>query len=226
MKVTINLKYAGDGSVNYLKDVPSDCTILQLKAIVAKMNKMETTDSIRLVQRGKILENDQQIGSLYLKNNNEMTIYAAGIPGKVHKKAEPIETRQGVRPTTPIPNNTRLFIRKANEFLEEHKKGILMIIIIMSLTLLLAIFSVSTISADMPKRQVPGFFNDIKALFHGEFRFRAILKLLLLIMPIILMHRIVKKAGAQVVINCTLLFFKSLMPTFDVNDFRASHNVL
>lgn len=226
MNLNITIKYGGDGTTSQINDVPSSCTISKLKKIVAQINKMENSTSIRLVQRGKILQDTQKIENLYLNNQNSLTIYATGIPGKVHKTETPqINLRSPGQLNTPlnIQNPKVSFVEKIKNFANENKKGLIMLGVILVLTIALALAGLNSDATRIPrpKTRLPNI-----SLTKGEIDKGGMFLLTIILLFIVWLAYTIKRVGVQTVLNCILLFFKSLLPTFDVASFRREHDLL
>lgn len=84
MNTTLRIIYAGDHSSSTIEQVETTCTIQQVKRMVAKMNRMQSSTTIRVVQKGRILANETTIGELLLDTDNQVTLYVTGIPTKTH----------------------------------------------------------------------------------------------------------------------------------------------
>lgn len=90
----VRIIYANDRTVSKLNHVPGSCKIKQLKYIVAKINKMISADPIRLIYKGRILQNEDTLHKIVgeLPVPQSVSIHAACV------------TRPEQRPVTQIPN--------------------------------------------------------------------------------------------------------------------------
>lgn len=228
MNLNITIKYGGDGTTSQVNDVPSSCTIGKLKKIVAQINKMENTTPIRLVQRGKILQDAQKIENLYLNNQNSLTIYATGIPGKVHKTESPeIQLRSPGQLNTPFNPQAQkeTIFNKLKNFANENQRGLIMALSLIVLTFALAFAGIDRDSKKMP-RPTTYFPNVIQSLAKGQISKGGAILLGIAALIIFWILHIIKRVGISVFMNCVILFFKSILPTFDVESFRNNNNLL
>lgn len=88
MSVTVKVIYAADRSTSKIMDVPNSCTIETLRKRVGKINGQDNMDPIRLVQRGRVLQNSDTVGSLLVSEDATVVIYATGITKKVRKEKQ------------------------------------------------------------------------------------------------------------------------------------------
>lgn len=227
MSINITIKYGGDGTTSQVNDVPSSCTIGKLKKIVAQINKMENSTSIRLVQRGKILQDTQKIESLYLNNQNSLTIYATGIPGKVHKVKSPeIQLRSPGQLNTPLnlQNQKEPFIDRIKNFANQNRRGLIMALSLVVLTFALAFAGIDREATKIPRPKTY-LSNGIQSLIKGQISLGGALLLIMIALFFIWILYIIKRVGINVFLKCIILFFKSLLPTFDVESFRNENNL-
>lgn len=82
IKYTVNVIYAGDRSSSLISDVPTTATVGRIKKMIQKINQMTNPDSIKIVQVGKILDDDVTIGSLQVSENQQIKLFVSGVPGK------------------------------------------------------------------------------------------------------------------------------------------------
>ncbi|KAK8886709.1 hypothetical protein M9Y10_042176 [Tritrichomonas musculus] len=233
MNLNITIKYGGDGSTSQINDVPSACTISKLKKIVAQINKMENTVPIRLVQRGMILLDNQKIGDLYLNNEKSLTIYATGIPGKIHKSTSSnVNLRTPGQLNTPIVNNNANdlqnqkppIVDRVKDFINQNKKGLIMSISIIILTFSLAYAGIERNGTKIPRPKTY-FSSGIHSLMNGQISKEGSLLIFGAVLFLVWIAYIIKKIGFDSFKKCTILFFLSLLPNFDVESFRNEHNL-
>lgn len=88
MSVSLKVVYAADKSTSQITEVPNSCTIGILKKRIGKINGQENTDPIRLVQRGRVLQDYETVGSLLVSENTTVVIFATGITKKIRKQRQ------------------------------------------------------------------------------------------------------------------------------------------
>jgi hypothetical protein len=76
--------YGGDHTTQTIENVPSTCTIADLRSAIAKMNHLDRSDSIRIVFDGRVLFDIQQLQDL--APADEITLYVTGVPSHVHPR--------------------------------------------------------------------------------------------------------------------------------------------
>lgn len=87
----VNIIYHNDKTGSKLNHVPGSCTIKTLKAVIAKINKMDSPDPIKLIYQGRILQNEDTFHKILGELPPSISIHAVGV------------TRPERRPVPEIP---------------------------------------------------------------------------------------------------------------------------
>ncbi|EAY14698.1 hypothetical protein TVAG_038040 [Trichomonas vaginalis G3] len=107
MSVTLTIKYPGVATPQNLKNVDYSTTIEKLKKVLIKINKSDVPlDAIKVVHKGRILQNDNTVGDLTVDEGQTSTIFVTGIkpPVAQPKPAAPQEPQaKPVLPEVPPP---------------------------------------------------------------------------------------------------------------------------
>ncbi|OHT16520.1 hypothetical protein TRFO_13097 [Tritrichomonas foetus] len=213
MTVTLNIKYAGDGSSALINAVPSDSTIEKTKKLIAKANKMTSVESIRIIQRGKILYDDQKLENLIPGPNNTIVLYVTGIPGKVHKPITNNNNQQNIQFRAGNifnPIKRRSLVNELKNKIIENQKGLLMLGALVIGTLAFAFMSLERSSTRFPNSSnKPESMSRLTKLLISVVVFGGVAFGLALI----------NRVEISVIKKCAVLFFMSILPTFDVEAF-------
>ena len=208
MNFTLYLKYAGDGSTSQVKSISVETTILSLKQVIAQQNKMNDISTIKVVQRGEILRDTQVLKDLFLNSDGSMTLYVAGIPSKIKKDDQTVEMkfRQGGMFSKYTRKNLIYYIKK-------HKNGIFGLLILIGLAVGIGIATAnSSTQMEMLGMSLEGKSYGFCYLFIS-------------VLVVLLISKICYKASARAILDGTILFIKSSLPTFDTKAFLASNGV-
>jgi hypothetical protein len=197
MTLTVQVIYGADRSTSRIDSVPPTTPLLILKQMLAKINQMATPDSIRLVQRGVILDDDQLLSSLSLSGNSLVTIYATGIPTKV----QPGRAAHGTVTGRP----------SAKTFVKRHKVliGVAGLIAIFGAVVLLALADV----LPMPAVRLSESSSSRWPLSIALASVGGLIALCLW------------KLGPNQCLDIVKLYATTALPMFDVEAFKREHNI-
>jgi hypothetical protein len=82
MTVNVKVIYAADRSSSQFFGLSTATQISYIKELIAYENSLDSTDSIRVVQRGRILSNSASLSSLFISAQLIIVVFATGIPSK------------------------------------------------------------------------------------------------------------------------------------------------
>ena len=108
MSVNVLVKFPGVEETILMKNVPYNTTISTLKKKICKATKFEgDEEKVRLIQIGKILDLNSQVGSLSLDSEQQVQIFVTGIKSRQKQQQAP-EPQPNPRPqhpnNEPLPN--------------------------------------------------------------------------------------------------------------------------
>jgi hypothetical protein len=199
MSVTVQVIYAADRTTSRIENVPISSPISTVKNLIAKINRLGSSDSIRLVQRGQVLDDSQILSGLSISDGSSVIVYATGIPTKV----------QARRPVArAVPER-----RSAKTFVKNHKVlvGICGLILILGSGILLALAEVVKIPAILT--------SDSDSLMGGYG----------LLVAVLVIAAIAGygwwKAGTEKCLALVKLYAVTALPNFDVDQFKRDHHI-
>lgn len=196
MEYTVEIVYAGDRSSSIIEKAPTTTTIGRLKKMIQKLNSMNNASSIRVVQCGRILEDEVALGSLQLSEDGKIRVYVTGIPTKVAR----FRGHRPIQLTNPVQRRLR----------DSPLVGVGMLVCAVAVVVAFAYFSVKSQTGPnmFPERSSPK--RTRRMIFVG-------MTLMLLGLVLAFAQKSAKVREA------TVVFFESALPTFDLQEFRARH---
>lgn len=203
MQVCLNVIYGSDRSQSKIENVPTTCDIKGIKEIIQKINKMSGIETIKIVQRGEILDNNRTLNTLVSDGNNQITVYATGIPNKTRKRTS---------------SNNEQNLRKENIYekikgkikTKQTLKVLGMCLGIIGITVYFAVMSTKSDNV-IPIAKIPvrSFLMFLASLF---------------IIGIFIAYQALKKGDLSLLKKCAINFVKVLLPNFNMNNFKEENN--
>lgn len=200
MQVSLNVIYGGDRSQSKIENVPSTCDIQSVKEMIKKINQMSSIETIKIIQNGKILNNAQTLNGLVSDGNNQITIYATGIPNKIRKG---INKSQNLR-------KENLYGQIKDRFnAKDTLKVVGMCVGIICLTIYFAVMSTKPDNV-IPFAKIPvrSFLMFLGSLF---------------IIGAFISYKALKNGNLSLLKKCAIQFFKVLLPNFNMNEFKEEN---
>jgi hypothetical protein len=199
MTVTVKVIYAADRSFSEVEGIPTTSTVGKLKELIARINKMSSTDPIRLVQGGIVLDNATRIGALTQSGNaRPVVVYATGVANKARPAAGP--------PGAARQMNLRGFYATHKTLVQ----GLVGLVLLLGGVCLLALWSLK------PAVHVRSASHGVLKLFIGV--------AVALVIGVIGIGRLCKW-NPPLILECAKMYGLSLIPTFDVAKFKADHQI-
>jgi hypothetical protein len=212
----VTIVYAADRSTSTINRVPASCSIAKLKTLVARMNSMDSELSIRVVLRGSILRDSDLLRDFIEASDTELTLYLTGItrpptaPPMVPIAPIATETTPVVAPT--LLNNTAFWI------------SILVIFLSLAEFLLAACAFLLVIPPQglgMPDDDGDWRVSE-RAIFHVALVGLIPLELLVIFLPQVMKTN---RPGLRRLGRCIKLFFVTLRPRWNVDEYKREHNI-
>lgn len=255
MSVSVIVKYPGIEETSRLDNVPYTCTLQKLKKIIIKLNKFEGDPSkVLLVRNGSVLKNDEQtVGDLPLDDENSTSIFVTGIKSRIKQQPIPEEPpveetnevqQEAPRPQIPIQpqwNN----LNNVNQGPRRGRNGISGLVSTRNFIIAcICLFAFSgLLIAFIYRKKVIGKTPEQKKAEHAEKIAREFKKkltqkpdygkqshygpyigiaLVLLFFVRALMN---VKWTLNLAMDSVVVFFKSLLPTWNGNAFANEHQI-
>ena len=219
MSATVIIKYTGETETSKIENVPYTCTIEKLKRSILKINQCLENNNLKLVNKGRILNNNEEtVGNLYLEEGQQIIVYAVGI--KKFKPVLPQEAQiQPPRAEIPAfrPQNPQ--IRNNNQM--NQLKLMMKIVIILSLVMGILAGALILLNDEDMK-------DEFKKLPKLKIRAKPLIIGVLVISSIILLYYIfIHKNNIQspMIQQCLKVFFKLMLPTWDMEQFKRENGV-
>lgn len=220
MSINVKLVYVRDQSSSKISSVPLNCTILKIKDILKQINKMDSIETIRVVHKGTILPDERLIGDLISGDQKELTLFVTGIT-TIPSKIPTQKTTKATKKTTNKAKQAQL--DKNGKDVNQRKPKNSYIILFLAITFILtfSFMLIKIIYFDPSEHGLP--IDDVKLECSKKSVVLGIIFIDFILISIAML--ITFYANFNTIFRYIYLFFISLLPIFDYDEFKKEKEI-
>lgn len=204
MNIDVIIVYAKDKSSTKINSVPLSCPISKIKDIIMKVNKMSSSNTIRVVYRGKILQDELLLSNIVTNEQKEITLYASGVT-ILNSKSQ--------------IQNTKDNSKEKKTGNSKKKLNLVILFFLLSFVYFISFMIIKLVYFDPTKYG----FQDVKlqcsqkSVFYGIIFFDVLISIFFIFLSI--------RVNFISFFRYAYLFLISFLPFFDINEYRREHRL-